>query len=211
VATNGLYQSERDQRTFGPGVASDLVSPARDFIREHIPVDAQVFNTFDQGSRYLWWFYPERLPFIDGNGDGYPPEFFAEYLRITNAEEAFAPYARRYGIDWVYLSLKTKLARRLYMSAAWHPVYLDGDGIILVNQTPKFSELRKKFDLRADLARGHIPDWEPTPLPTFLHRTTPRGERVLAGFLFRVGEDQAAMVARAHARQFLPEGKGDRK
>jgi len=111
----------------------------------------------------------------------------------------------------VYLSLKTKLARRLYMSAAWHPVYLDGDGIILVNQTPKFSELRKKFDLRADLARGHIPDWEPTPLPTFLHRTTPRGERVLAGFLFRVGEDQAAIVARAHARQFLPEGKGDRK
>ncbi len=202
IATNGLYQVELVRRTFGVGVSSHLRSPARGFIAENIPEDAQVFNTFDLGSRYLWWFYPERLPFIDGNGDGYPPEFYREYKRITATRQPFGPYARRYGIDWLYLDLKSRLVRDIYRNPVWHPVFLDSDGIIFVNQSSQFSDLRQKIDLRRDLARGQIPDWTPTPLPTLLNRTLPRRERILARFLSSVGERKAAFAVRVHESRF---------
>jgi len=203
IATNRLNARENGDQIFGAGLAPHIDSPAREFISKNIPVKAQVFNSFNLGSRYLWWFYPERLPFLDGNGDGYPPEFFAEYWRIVNGEKPFAPYAHRYDLSWVYLGLNTRLALRLYRNHAWHPIYLDSDGIILVNQAPIFSELREKIDLRADLARGQIPNWVPTRLPTLLNRTVPRRERILAGFLFGIGEPGAANVVWAHARRFL--------
>ena len=201
-ATNALNQIELVRRTFGVGVSPHMDSPARDFIAQHIPVDAQVFNSFDLGSRYLWWFYPVRLPFIDGNGDGYPPEFYQEYLEVRRGDEPFNAYARRYGIEWVYLDLKSKLVRNLYRDPGWAPVYLDGDGMIFVSRSPVFSDLRRQFDLRGDLARGYIPDWTPTPLPTLLRRTNPSTERMLAMFLLAVGENRAASVVRAHLRQF---------
>ncbi len=121
-------------------------------------------------------------------------------------QESFAPYADRHDLSWVYLSLNTRLARRLYRNPDWHPIYLDSDGIILVNQAPVFSELRAKIDLRADLALGQIPNWAPTRPPTLLNRTFPTGERILARFLFQIGEPRAGNVVRAHERRILPEG-----
>ncbi len=187
---------------FGAGVSSWLDPPSRAFIEQHIPPGSQVFNSFDHGSRYLGWFYPERRPFIDGNGAGYPPEFFAEYRRVINGRQPFGPYARRHRIGWVYLGLDKTLARCLYRDPAWHPVFLDSDTIILVSQAPEFADLRRTFDLRADLARGHIAGWEPTPLPTLLHRTAPYRERVLIRFLRRIGAQRAARSVREHIRKF---------
>ena len=203
IATNRLYKIEGSNRIFGVGVAPPLNPPAREFIGENIPVEAQVFNSFNLGSRYLWWFYPARLPFIDGNGDGYSPEFFTEYWSVTNGHGRFAPFARRYDLNWVYLGLETGLARRLYRNPDWHPVYLASDGIILVNQAPVFSKLRAKIDLRADLARGQIPNWVPTRLPTLLNQTVPRGERILEKFLLQIGEPRARSVVLTHARRFV--------
>jgi hypothetical protein len=203
VATNRLYVSEGEIRMFGAGVDVVLNAPARDFIHNHIPTDSQVFNSFGLGSTYLWWFYPQRRPFLDGNGGAYPPEFFAEYLSIASGKKPFLPYARRHNIDWVYLRLKTRLARILYRDPDWHPVFLDGDAIILVNQAPQFAELRKRFDLRADLAEGRIPVWVRTPLPTFLRQTFPQRELVLMNFLRRVGERRAARTAGAYAGRLL--------
>lgn len=202
IGTNRLYSAEGDLRMFGAGVAGWLDPPARDFINEHIPVDFQVFNSFDHGSSYLWWFYPERRPFIDGNGAGYPPEFFAEYRSVISGRQPFGPFAKRYQIDWVYLGLDKRLARRLYRDPAWHPVFLDNDAIILVSQAPELANLRRTFDLRVDLARGHIPGWEPTPLPTLLRRTRPRNELFLMKFLSRIGEKRAERSVRMHAKKF---------
>jgi len=207
VATNRLYYFERVPRTFGSGVASQLVSPARQFIDENIPIDAQVFNTFDLGSRYLWWFYPERRPFIDGNGDGYPPEFYQDYLDFFLGQRPFSPYAKRHGIDWLYLNLKSNLARVAYHSPAWYPVYLDGDGVIFVSQSPKFAGLRKTINLRRDLALGHIPNWTPTPLPTLLRQRVPSAEDRLARFLFAIGEKRAAWAVAAHSMRFRGKSK----
>ena len=202
IATNGLYRTELVRRDFGIGVSPRLASPARSFIAEYIPDDAQVFNTFDLGSRYLWWFYPERLPFIDGNGDGYSPDFYREYIQIVSGKQPFGPYARRYGIEWLYLDLKSKLVRNLYLNSGWYPVFLDADGIIFVNQSEKFSEIRQKVDLRKDLARGIIPNWIPTPLPTPMRQTLPFRGRMLASFLLSVREKRAASVVLAHLKQF---------
>lgn len=210
IATNRLYHAEGNLRVFGAGVARWLDPAARDFIAEHIPADSQVFNSFDHGSTYLWWFYPERRPFIDGNGAGYPSEFFAEYRKLVRCNESLEPLMRRHRIGWVYLGLDKRLARCLYRNPDWHPVFLDSDTIILVSQAPEFAEVRGKFDLRADLARGHISGWEPTPLPTLLHRTTPRSELVLMRFLGRIGEPRAARTVRQHVRKFSPEGKNSR-
>ena len=188
---------------FGAGIGVRLKTPARDFIHDHIPTDSQVLNSFGLGSTYLWWFFPERRPFLDGNGGAYPPEFFAEYRSITSGKKPFEPFARRHDINWVYLRLKTRLARILYRDPDWQPVFLDGDAIILVNQAPQFAELRERFDLRAALAEGRIPDWVPTPLPTFWRKTFPQRELVLMKFLRRVGEPRAARTAGVYAGRLL--------
>jgi hypothetical protein len=211
IATNRLYEIEQDTRMFGAGISVRLDPPARDFIEKRIPGDARLFNSFNHGSRYLWWFDPDRRPFLDGNGDGYSPEFFAEYVRIVDGKQPFIPFARRHRIEWVYLGLDKLLARRLYHSPAWHPVFLDGDAIILVSRSPKFDELRRTIDLRADLARGIVPNWEPTPLPSLLQRTTPRRDRLLANFLFSIGELRAARTVRKHVQLFPPERGQQRK
>jgi hypothetical protein len=207
VGTNRLYVAEGELRVFGAGVDVGLEAPARDFIRDHIPADSQVFNSFALGSTYLWWFYPERLPFLDGNGGAYPSEFFAEYLSLARGKQRFDPFARRHGIDWVYLRLKTKLSRILYRSPHWHPVFLDGDAIILVNESPRFTDLRQRFDLRSSLAEGRIPDWNPTPLPTFLRKTFPQRELILLKFLRRVGEKRAADTVSLHVKKVLWENR----
>ena len=206
IATNRLYFDERVRRTFGAGVASDLAPPARDFIAKNIPVDAQVFNSFDLGSRYLWWFYPERRPFIDGNGDGYPPEFYREYVEIYLGRSPLLPYMTRHGLDWLYLDLKSNLARVVYRDPRWHPVYLDGDGVIFVNRSAKFAALRKATHLRRSLARGEIPNWQPTALPSLLNRAVPFKEGVLGKYLLAIGEARAASVVSAHARLFFEDG-----
>jgi hypothetical protein len=211
IGTNRLYHAVGDSRVFGAGVARWLDSTARDFIAENIPADSQVFNSFDHGSTYLWWFYPERRPFIDGNGAGYPSEFFAEYRTMVSCSEPFGPFARRHRIDWVYVGLDKRLARCLYRDPDWHPVFLDSGTIIYVSQAPELAEVRRKFDLRADLARGHISGWEPTPLPTLLRRTTPRSEYVLIRFLGRIDERRAARSVRKHVRKFLPERENSGK
>jgi hypothetical protein len=203
VGTNRLYVREGEARMFGAGVDVSLDGPARDFIRDHIPADSQVFNSFGLGSTYLWWFYPERRPFLDGNGGAYPPEFFSEYLSIANGKKPFGPFAQARNIDWVYLRLKTRLSRILYRDPHWHPVFLDGDGIILVGDSPGFSELRQRFDLRSALADGRIPSWEPTPLPTFLRQTFPQREFLLRKFLIRVGERRAARTVALHVKKIL--------
>jgi hypothetical protein len=208
VGTNRLYVREGDVRMFGAGVDARLDGPARDFIRNHIPADAQVFNSFGLGSTYLWWFYPERRPFLDGNGGAYPPEFFSEYLSIANGKKPFGPFAQARNIDWVYLRLKTRLSRILYRDPHWHPVFLDGDGIILVGDSPGFSELRQRFDLRSALAKGRIPSWEPTPLPTFLRQTFPQREFMLTKFLARVRERRAARTVAMHVKKILWDSTG---
>jgi hypothetical protein len=192
IATNRLYSAEVEVRSFGAGVARHLDPPARDFIAEHIPVDSQVFNSFDHGSRYLGWFYPERRPFIDGNGAGYPPEFFAEYRGIILCRQPFEPFAQRNRIGWVYLGLDKPLAACLYRDAAWQPVFLDDLGIILVSQAPEFAGVRRRFDLRNELSQGRLRSWVPTPRPTLLRHTIPVREVRLVNFLFAIGEPRAA-------------------
>jgi hypothetical protein len=201
VGTNRLYVFEGGTRMFGAGVDVGLDTPARGFIRDHIPTDLQVFNSFGLGSTYLWWFYPQRRPFLDGNGGAYPPEFFAEYVSISGGKKPFGPFARRHKIDWVYLRPKAPLARILYRNrnGKWHPVFLDGDAIIFVNESPRFDELRERFDLRGALAEGRIPDWVPTPLPTSLRQTFPHREFQLRNFLRSVGEPQAFRTVNRHA------------
>jgi hypothetical protein len=205
IGTNRLYAQEGVRRMFGAGVDVRLDSPARAFIHDHIPADFQVFNSFGLGSNYLGWFYPERRPFIDGNGGAYPPEFFAEYQSIINGKKRFAPFVRRHEIDWVYLAPNSALSKILYRNPSWHPVFLDGEAIILVNEVPQFAELRRKFNLRAALAKGHIPNWEPTPLPTFWRRTVPKHEVILLKFLRSVGEIRAAGTAAKHVKKFRPD------
>ena len=75
-----------------------------------------------------------------------------------------------------------------------------------MSQAPEFADLRRRFDLRADLARGHIPGWQRTPLPTLLRHTTPRDERFLMKFLGRIDEKRAARMVQKHAKRFSSGG-----
>lgn len=211
VGSNWLYIRERLNRQFGPGVANELDLPSRRFIAEHIPADRQVFNSFGLGSRYLGWFYPQRRPFIDGNGSGYPFSFFSEYRDLVGCREPFELAARKYGIAWAYLQLNKPLAVCLYRSPRWHPVHLDSESIILVPQTPEFEALIEAFDLRGELAQGRVPGWAPTSRATWLRASGPRNELNLGRFLARVGEFRAARTVLEHVLELEPGNPSARK
>jgi hypothetical protein len=62
IGTNRLYEIEKSGREFGVGVDYALDGPARNFIQENIPADAQIFNSSASGPPISDGFSPSDGP-----------------------------------------------------------------------------------------------------------------------------------------------------
>lgn len=101
------------------------------------PVPGNMFNDIRYGGYLLWRLYPEKKVFIDTRLAFRPPEFFAEYLAISDRPELFAQVAEKFNITHAILpsalfTRHMKLIKRLYSSGRWRLEYTDGASVLFV-------------------------------------------------------------------------------
>ncbi len=221
-ATNRVSIHEQSELHAGLGYDRTLFAPTSlDFVTEHIP-PAPVLNDIGMGSTYLWWFYPDRMPFINGYSSGYPIDFYDEYDRMTGGSISLDEMADRHDLKWAYSQLSSPLARMLMSAENWHPVFMDHHYLVAVRKLPEYAALMERFDLKQSLKDGKLPHWEPTPASTFWRKRFPYAELALAEFLgptypslalkvlegaLRVEQDSAKLwVARGRANLRLQQG-----
>jgi hypothetical protein len=87
-----------------------------------------LYNRYDEGG-YLIWFAQDRLVFLDGRQDPYPPSLVHEQIR-TESSGDFASTFARYNIRCAYLPAFSPVASRL-SAVGWKSLYGDADWVVL--------------------------------------------------------------------------------
>jgi hypothetical protein len=87
-----------------------------------------LYNRYDEGG-YLIWFAQDRLVFLDGRQDPYPPSLVHEQIRTESSGNFEATFAR-YNIRCAYLPTGSPVARRL-SAVGWKSLYGDADWVVL--------------------------------------------------------------------------------
>jgi hypothetical protein len=152
-----------------------VVSPFRfpekiaDYIEEH-SVPGTMFNDLRYGGYLIWRLYPQEKVFIDTRLIIRPPEFFAEYLAISEYPGLFDRVVEKFNITQVILpsglySLHEKLIRRLYASGAWRLAYTDGASVLFLRRDIAGSAgLDLSNDSTVDsIAAGIADQWKDAP------------------------------------------------
>jgi hypothetical protein len=101
------------------------------------PVPGNMFNDIRYGGYLMWHLYPGKKVFIDTRLVIRPPEFFAEYLAISEHPELFAQVAEKFTITHAILpsalfTRHMKLINWLYYSGSWRLEYADGVSVLFV-------------------------------------------------------------------------------
>ena len=121
-----------------------------DFIlREKLP--ARLFNDFNSGSYLIGRAYPQRKVFIDGRTEFYGSKFLKLYKKATDVDnKSIDELIKKYELEGFLLTMAMsnfdeKLAKYLFESPEWKPVYFDDAAIIFLKDTPGNQNIIKKF------------------------------------------------------------------
>jgi hypothetical protein len=134
------------------------------------PIPGNMFNDMRYGGYLLWHLYPEKKVFIDTRLVIRPPEFFAEYLAISDHPELFAAVAKKFNVTHAILpsalfTRHLKLIQWLYKSDDWRLAFTDGASVLFVrNDMANYPRL----DLSNDSTVQNIADsigvqWKDAP------------------------------------------------
>ena len=96
-----------------------------------------MFNDIRYGGYLIWHLYPEKKVFVDTRLVIRSPEFFAEYLAISDCPELFTKVAEKFNITHAVLpsalfTRHLKLIKWLYNSGTWRLEYTDGASVLFV-------------------------------------------------------------------------------
>jgi hypothetical protein len=134
------------------------------------PVPGTMFNDIRYGGYLIWRLYPEKKVFIDTRLVIRPPEFFAEYLAISDHPELFPQVAEKFNITHVILpsalfTRHMKLIKRLYNSGSWRLEYADGVSVLFVrSDIPHGQPIDLSNDTRVRAIMDSIKaQWSDTP------------------------------------------------
>jgi hypothetical protein len=95
------------------------------------PQDGNMFNTFDWGGYLSFELWPEKLVFIDSQGDVYGEAFIREYEQIITLGDGWQNILTKYNVKWALVPTDWKLATALG-KARWMEVYRDDTAVIFV-------------------------------------------------------------------------------
>ncbi len=112
-----------------------------------------MYNDFNSGSYLIGNAFPKRQVFIDGRTELYGPEFFSEYVALSEGKRSIIEkIVKKYDIQGFFLTvsitdLHLGLLRYLTHSADWKVVYFDPWALILLKNTTRNSALIKKYQI----------------------------------------------------------------
>ncbi len=193
---------------FGFGVTPDFfphgVVP---FIREH-GIQGQVYNSNRLGGFYLYHFYPERLPFIDGRWEVYGEEFFARRKAALSGYASWKRWAMERDIGSV-LMLHTDVESRLlipalYRDPDWSLVYYDFAAALFVRNDLLGSARPIVFTEATPLLEGEVRLDSRVILSAFYHNLGLK--RLLLANLERISAMGSNRFDMERARLYLEAG-----
>lgn len=98
------------------------------FIKQH-DIKGQVYNTNRLGGFYLYHFFPDRLPFMDGRWEVYGDQFFQDKESALQDYPSWKHWVAQYGVTNVLLHHTSPESRMLvpalYRDPEWSLVYYD--------------------------------------------------------------------------------------
>jgi hypothetical protein len=95
------------------------------------PQEGNMFNTFDWGGYLSLELFPEKLVFIDSQGDVYGEAFIREYEQIVTLGDGWQDILTKYNVAWALVPKDWDLATAL-AKAGWREVYHDDTAVVLV-------------------------------------------------------------------------------
>jgi hypothetical protein len=95
------------------------------------PQEGNMFNTFDWGGYLSLELFPEKLVFIDSQGDVYGEAFIREYEQIVTLGDGWQDILTKYNVAWALVPKDWDLATAL-ANAGWREVYHDDTAVVLV-------------------------------------------------------------------------------
>jgi len=95
------------------------------------PQEGNMFNTFDWGGYLSLELWPEKLVFIDSQGDVYGETFIREYEQIVTLGNGWQDILTKYNVNWALVPKDWDLVTAL-TEAGWREVYRDDTAVILV-------------------------------------------------------------------------------
>jgi tetratricopeptide (TPR) repeat protein len=158
VFTYGYYDFDRYERKseYGGVAQRSFPDKAVDFLVDN-KISGNFFNDFNSGAYLIGRAYPRIRVFIDGRTEAYGADFFKSYMKIWPGGdgEAFDRAADKFQLTGALLNTSTApapkgLARHLYESPEWKPVYFDYDGLVFLKDVPRNREWIEEFEI--DLA-----------------------------------------------------------
>jgi hypothetical protein len=125
LATTPLGKIERFSPTFFPIEATQWLKTN--------PQDGNMFNPFDWGGYLSLELWPEKLVFIDSQGDVYGEAFIREYEQIISLGKGWQEILMKYNVSWALVPQEWDLASKL-TEVGWRQVYRDQTAVILVRE-----------------------------------------------------------------------------
>ena len=144
-----IFEEDRFKSVLlGVGVR-DFPSKAADYILKN-DLPGNIFNLFNYGSYLIYRLSPQKKIFIDGRTELYGGDFFNDYEKILYVDKhTINDLFKKYNINTVLLSGnradKADLIAYFFKEAGWVIVYLDGDSIIFLKNTPENKLLIEKL------------------------------------------------------------------
>jgi hypothetical protein len=129
-ALSGLYYIHMQiPARAGLGVTPDFFPHGLiEFIKQH-DIKGQVYNTNRLGGFYLYHFFPDRLPLLDGRWEVYGDRFFEEKEQALQDYPSWKKWTAQYGVTNVLLHHTSHespmLVPALYRDPDWSLVYYD--------------------------------------------------------------------------------------
>lgn len=155
VVSDAYYVASRREDRFG-WTWNRLALPVdtAEFLRRSA-FEGRVLNHLNLGG-YLMW-ATDRPVFIDGRLEVVGEEFFADYVKALESEEALEACVARYGIRWLIFPYANspQLLGRVSRDGRWRLAHVDPVAAVFVRDGPGVETL-----LDPDLGRG-----SPSPLP----------------------------------------------
>lgn len=139
-------------KTVYPVAGADFI------IANKIPL--RMFNDFNSGSYLIGRGYPSRRVFIDGRSEFYGVNFFRQYQKAEEGDNAsIEEIIRKYNLEAVFLTMVLRKAQPIagyfYKSPEWKLVFFDDKGILFLKNIAVNQELIKKYQI--DLNKYKVP------------------------------------------------------
>lgn len=93
--------------------------------------DGKMFNPFDWGGYLSLTLWPEKLVFVDSQGDIYGEDFMREYEQIVSLMPGWQDVLDKYDVSWALLPQDWSLASAL-AGEGWEEVYRDSTTVIFI-------------------------------------------------------------------------------